>query len=69
MRNTTKLKNLLQLYVVSLDMDEDDNFHLTLLSKRNKTSATFFDKAYTSVIGKAFSYMLKDLKQQAKNKE
>jgi hypothetical protein len=63
MRNSTKLKNLLRLYVVSLDMDDDENFHLTLINKRGKSSVTFFDKAYTTVLAKAFSHMLKELKQ------
>ena len=64
MKNTTKLKAILQLYTVALDMDEEGNFHLTLIHKRERTSATFVDKAYTSVVGKAFGYMKKELKSK-----
>ncbi|HXC06774.1 MAG TPA: hypothetical protein VNZ86_18580 [Bacteroidia bacterium] len=64
MKNTTKLRHLLQLYTVSLDTDEDDRFHLTLFSKQRAGSVTFVDKAYTTVIGKAFSHMMKVMKEQ-----
>jgi len=62
MRNTTKLKHILQLYTVSLDMDEDDNFHLVLISKKNHSSSVFTGKSYSGVISKAFSSMMKDIK-------
>ena len=62
MKNTTKLKNILQLYTISLDMDDEGNFHLTVIHKRDRSSATFIDKAYTTVIGKAFGHMKKKLK-------
>ena len=63
MRNTTKLKHLLQLYVVSLDMDEEGIFYLTLVSKMKRGSATFDAKTYSAVMAKAFSYMVKQTKQ------
>ncbi len=62
MRNTTKLKHILQLYVVNIDMDDEEIFHLTLVNKRSHTSATFLDKKYSIVMEKAFSYMKKGLK-------
>lgn len=62
MKNTTKLKNILHLYTISLDMDEDDNFYLTAINKRTKTAETFIDKAYSVVIGKAFNHMKKEMK-------
>ena len=62
MKNTTKLKAVLQLYTIKLDMDEEDNFHLLLANKRNGDSTVFIDKAYTTVVGKAFGYMKKRLK-------
>jgi hypothetical protein len=43
-------------------MDEDDNIHLTLIDKRNHSSHVFMDKAYSIVVGKAFSYMMKKIK-------
>jgi hypothetical protein len=64
MRNTTKLKHLLQLYSINLDMDEDGNFILTMLNKKNHTSYTIIDKAYSTVVGKAFSRMMKDMKDE-----
>ncbi len=66
MRNTTKLKHILQLYTVSLDMDEDGNMELTIIDKRNRSSQTFTDKSYSVVMTKAFSYMMKKLKQEEK---
>ena len=62
MKNTTKLKYVLQLYTVTLDMDEEDNLHLTITNKRNGDSQAFTDKAYSIVISKAFGYMKKNLK-------
>ncbi|MFI5150472.1 MAG: hypothetical protein ACHQRM_12115 [Bacteroidia bacterium] len=67
MKNTTKLKHILKLYTVSLDMDEEDQFHLTLTGKNRGAWITFIDKAYTTVIGKAFSHMMKEMKANEKN--
>lgn len=64
MKNTTKLKNILQLYTISLDMDEDMNFYLTAINKKTNSAETFIDKAYSVVIGKAFSNMMKELKKK-----
>jgi hypothetical protein len=63
MKNTTKLKNLLQLYTIALDMDEDMNIHLTAMNKNTNSIETFIDRAYTVVIRKAYSHMLKEMKQ------
>jgi hypothetical protein len=65
-KNTTKLRNLLQLYTISLDMDEEDNFHLTLIHKTSGAAISFAEKAYTVVVGKAFSHMVKELKAREK---
>lgn len=62
MKNTSKLRNILQLYTISLDMDEDNLFHLTMNSKTGSASVTFADKAYTVAVGKAFSHMMKEVK-------
>ena len=61
MKNSTKLKAILQLYTVTLDMDDDGNFHLMMTNKRNGDAQIFIDKAYTIVVGKAFGYMKKKL--------
>jgi hypothetical protein len=66
MKNTTKLKHILQLYTLSLDIDEDDQFHLSLFSKHKSGTAVFVDKRYTTVVGKAFSHMTKTMKVESK---
>ena len=63
MKNTTKLKNVLQLYTINLDMDDEQIFQLTLTGKRNGNSELFTDKSYTIVVAKAFGYMKKNLKE------
>jgi len=63
MKNTTKLKHILQLYTISLDMDEEGSFHLGLSSKTGKGHVDFVDPKYTVVIGKAFSHMMKMIKE------
>ncbi len=64
MKNTTMLKHVLQLYTLSIDMDEKDNFYVTMISKRDHSSHTIIDKAYSIVIGKAFRYMMKEIKSK-----
>ena len=66
MKNTTKLKHILQLYIISLDVDDDGNFHLTVISKRTKSAETFIDRSYSVVIGKAFGHLKKGLKNSLK---
>jgi len=62
MRNSTKLKTILQLYTITLDMDDDETIHLTAINKRSDASETFINKTYSRVIGKVFSHMLKEMK-------
>jgi hypothetical protein len=66
MRNTTKLKYILQLYKASLEMDEEELLHLTLTDKRNGESQTFIDKSYTVVVQRAFVFMNKEIKKPLK---
>lgn len=63
MRNTTKLKILLQKYTVSFDMDDDDIFTLLLTDKNTNHMQQFEGKSYSLVLAKAYSYLLKSLKQ------
>ena len=63
MRNTTKLKYILQLYTITLDMDDDGTIFLAVTNKRTGDSQTFTDKSYSIVIGKAFGYMNKNMKR------
>jgi len=62
-RNTTKLKILLQKYTVSFDMDDDDIFTLLLTDKNTNHMQQFEGKSYSLVLAKAYSYLLKSLKQ------
>ncbi len=64
MKNTTKLKILLQIYTISIDMDEDENFHFVLSEKTTNKTDVFIDKSYTVVIAKAFGFMKKKLKRR-----
>ena len=64
MRNTTMLKHLLLKYTVSLDMDEDEIFQLTLIDKRNHTTQTLEGNSYSIVIRKAHSFLLQELKNK-----
>ncbi|MBE0651185.1 MAG: hypothetical protein IH595_10125 [Bacteroidales bacterium] len=62
MRNTTKLKILLQKYTVSLNTDDDAVFKLRLTDKDRGTMQDFEGASYSIVLAKAYSYLLKVLK-------
>lgn len=64
MRNTTKLKTLLLKYTLSFDMDDDGNFKLTLMDKTNGNMQHFEADSYGRVLAKAYSYLLRELKQK-----
>ena len=63
MRNSTKLKTLLMKFTVSLDMGDDEVFKLMLTDKQNNQSQLFEGKSYSVVLGKAYSYLLRELKK------
>lgn len=63
MRNTTKLKILLQKYRVTLDMDEDEQFMLMLTDKDTGKIHEVEGKSYSIVIAKAYSHLLRVLKK------
>ena len=63
MRNTTKLKILLQKYTVSMDMNDDETFLLILTDKNNNNMQEFEGKSYSTVLAKAYSYLLRILKK------
>lgn len=67
MRNTTKLKHILQLYSVTLEMDDEGFFHLDMIHKRNGKSAIFVEKSYSVILRQAFSHVLKELKTTDRN--
>lgn len=64
MRNATKLKLLLQLYMLTFDLDEDEQFYLVMVDKRNNSSHTIVAKTYTDTLNKAYSFMMKALKKE-----
>ena len=68
MKNTTKLKYILQLYTVTLDMDEDENLQLTLTDKRNGERHTLSHKNDTTVVRMAFVYMNKQMRNLIKSR-
>jgi hypothetical protein len=61
MRTTTKLKHILQLYTVALDMNEDGQMHLMIFDKKDNSSEEFINKSYSVVVDKAFRHMIKRL--------
>lgn len=65
MRNTTKLKHILQLYTIALDMNDEGEMHLMLFDKRDNSSEEFTNKSYTAVVDKAFRYMMKKITPKA----
>jgi hypothetical protein len=67
MRNTTKLKILLQKYRVTLDMDVDEQFTMLLTDKDNGKIHELGGKSYSIVIAKAYSHLLKVLKNPQLN--
>ena len=64
MRNTTKLKLILQLYHIDLSMDQEEIIVLNMFHKINGTAMTFEDKSYSKLISKAYGYMNKQLKAE-----
>lgn len=63
MRNNTKLKTLLIRYTVSFDMDNDGQFTLLLTDKTDNTTQYFEGESYGKVLNKAYSYLLKTLRE------
>jgi hypothetical protein len=69
MRNTTKLKNVLVRYTVSLDLADDGSFMLMLFDKVTHQSSEFEGKSYSIVITKAYSHLLRKLKEEDESNE
>ncbi len=47
---------------MTLNMGDDEVFKLMLTDKQSNKSQLFEGKAYSIVLGKAYSYLLKELK-------
>jgi hypothetical protein len=63
MRNSTKLKTLLMKYSITLDLSNDEIFRLILTDKQNNEAQLFEGKSYGYVLAKAYSYLMKKLKE------
>lgn len=66
MRNTTKLKAILQYYHFDLSMNDLGVMVLNLYHKDSGNAMTFEDTSYSKLITKAYSYMNKQLKEGTK---
>jgi hypothetical protein len=67
MRNSTKLKLLLQRYSFHLDMNGDELFELMITDKKDNSGQQFEGKSYSAVLQKAYSYLLKKLNEEQLN--
>jgi hypothetical protein len=65
MRNSTKLKTLLIKYSITLDLSNDEMFRLALTDKQSNETQFFEGKSYGYVLAKAYSYLLKKLKESS----
>lgn len=63
MKNTTKLKNILQVYAVTFNINDQEELILSITHKANQNTYTFTNKSYTAVISKAFSHLMKEVKR------
>ncbi len=66
MRNTTKLKAVLQHYHIDLSMNNAELMVLNLFHKVTGDAMIFEDSSYSKLIGKAYAYMNKQLKEVSK---
>lgn len=65
MRNTTKLKHLLIKYTATFNLEEEGIFQLMLQDKFNRNKSAIFEgKTYALVLGQAYRYMMRELKNQ-----
>ena len=64
MRNSTKLKTLLIKYTITLERGEDEIFKLWLTDKQNNNMQMFEGTSYGVVLSKAYSYLLKEMKNK-----
>ncbi|TNE81498.1 MAG: hypothetical protein EP332_03655 [Bacteroidetes bacterium] len=69
MRSSIKLKILLQRYSIQLDLDEEEMLILRLTDKVHGDVEQFRGKTNSVLIGKAYAYMLRTLKEEEKRAE
>lgn len=66
MRNTTKLKAVLQYYHIDLSMKEEEIMVMNLIHRESAKIMSFEDASYTKLIAKAYSFLQKELKSISK---
>jgi hypothetical protein len=66
MRNTTKLKHMLLLHTIELEMDEAGTFRLIMKNKDSGQIEIVEGKSYSIVLSKAYSIFLNKLKNSEK---
>jgi hypothetical protein len=64
MRNTTKLKAVLMKYSIFIQMDDDGLMTMTLVDKISLKEGSFEASNYSSLISKAYSHLLRELKKE-----
>jgi len=67
MRNTTKLKIILENFNVDFSMNEEQDITLTLYDKETGDLEEFESKSYTRLISSAYSFANKMKKQAYAN--
>jgi hypothetical protein len=65
MRNTTKLKQVLSRYDLTISMDTGFYFQVIAIDKSNKESGVFEGKSYSDVLNKVHQYYNKEIKKSA----
>jgi hypothetical protein len=64
MRNTTKLKAVLQDYDIDLSLKDTEEIAMTIVDKKTGSYTIFENKSYSVLISKAYSFANKKRKAQ-----
>jgi hypothetical protein len=62
MRNTTKLKAVLQDYDIDLSLKDTEEIAMTIVDKKSGSYTIFENKSYSALISKAYSFANKKRK-------
>jgi len=62
MRNTTKLKVVLQDYDIDLSLKDTEEIAMTIVDKKTGSYTIFENKSYSTLISKAYSFANKKRK-------
>ena len=66
MRNSTKLKLLLEKYDLHFTQSDDGGFSVHVINKATSKTEIVQGKTTTEVLSKAFSVLMKNLKEEEK---